>query len=374
MADTTISLQNPSVADTYLDAEGLTVGITAVKRERLQITGSAALEVARVLNAPAAATDYAVVTRPVGALADNTPFVDGTTPVLGAGFIFDDAAGTALTENDIGAARIDSKRSLMVTLEDATTRASKVRALGTIPAATDVALVVRPVGQLADNTAFTDGTTAVLPVGFIFDEAAGAALTENDVAAGRITANRAMVMSIEDSTTRGRRALVNASGSLLVDVEELPAPAALTDALGNPTTTLVGAVALQYNGATFERTTGPLEVTILSSAARTTTQTGSDQTNRNARGIAVVLDMTAVGTGSVTLTIEGKDPLSGKYVTLLAGIAVTTNSTNVYTVYPGYAATANVSANAALWRTWRVNVTANNANSATYSVGSILLL
>jgi hypothetical protein len=83
----------------------------------------------------------------------------------------------------------------------------------------------------------------------------------------------------------------------------------------------------------------------------------------------VVLDMTVVGTGSVTLTIQGKDEASGKYYTLLAGAAVTTNSTNVYTVFPGAPATANVSANDIVPRTFRILVTANNANSATYSVG-----
>lgn len=116
------------------------------------------------------------------------------------------------------------------------------------------------------------------------------------------------------------------------------------------------------------------DLVILASAARTTTQTQPDQTNfSNARGIKVLLDMTVVGTGSVTLTIQGKDLASGKYYTLLAGAAVTTNTTNVYTVYPGISATANVSANDVLPHTWRALVTANNANSATYSLGASLL-
>lgn len=117
----------------------------------------------------------------------------------------------------------------------------------------------------------------------------------------------------------------------------------------------------------------PLEATYLTSTGRTTTQTQGDQDNPGYKGIAVVLDMTAVGTGSVTLEIDGKDPLSGKYVPLLTGVAVTTNSTNVYTIYPGGPVTANVSAGFSLWRTWRIKVTANNANSATYTVGYILL-
>jgi len=128
-----------------------------------------------------------------------------------------------------------------------------------------------------------------------------------------------------------------------------------------------------YNGSTWEEDTsddaGNLSGTALASAARTASSNSGDIINYNGRSIHVVLDMTVVGTGSVTLTIEGKDPLSGKYYTLLAGAAVVTNVTNVYKVGPGLPATANVSANDILPRTFRISVTANNANSATYSVG-----
>lgn len=116
------------------------------------------------------------------------------------------------------------------------------------------------------------------------------------------------------------------------------------------------------------------DLTILASAARTTTQTGSDQSNNSGRGIRVVLDMTNVAAGpSVTLSIEAKDNASGKYVALLTGAAVTTVSTNVYVVYPGLTPVAGLVVSDALPRTWRVTVTANNANSGTYSVGASYL-
>ena len=114
-------------------------------------------------------------------------------------------------------------------------------------------------------------------------------------------------------------------------------------------------------------------IIVLASVAQTLTQTQPDQDNPDCRGIAVILDMTVVGTGSVTLEIDGKDPASGKYVALLTGAAVITNSTNVYRIYPGLTAAANAVASDVLWRTWRIKVTANNANAATYSVGAILL-
>lgn len=115
---------------------------------------------------------------------------------------------------------------------------------------------------------------------------------------------------------------------------------------------------------------GNQDVTLLTASAATTTQQSSDQVNVNARGVKVVLDVTAAGTGSVSLTIQGKDPASGKYYTLLAGAAVTTVSTNVYTVFPGATSAANVAANDLLPHTWRVQVTANNANPTSYTVGA----
>jgi hypothetical protein len=130
-----------------------------------------------------------------------------------------------------------------------------------------------------------------------------------------------------------------------------------------------------FNGSSFDRQRSNVDTAALITASgATTSQTGADQTNYNGRGLIVVLDMTVVGTGSVTLTIQGKDAASGKYYTLLAGAAVVTNSTNVYTVYPGAPATANVSANSPLPRTWRLITTANNANATSYVVGASVIL
>ena len=107
--------------------------------------------------------------------------------------------------------------------------------------------------------------------------------------------------------------------------------------------------------------------------AQTVSVNGTDQVNYNARGVTIVLVTTAIGTGSITLTIQGKDPGSGTYYTLLAGAAVVTNTTNRYTVYPGLTAAANVTASDVLPNAWRIVITANNANAATYSVGGSTL-
>lgn len=105
----------------------------------------------------------------------------------------------------------------------------------------------------------------------------------------------------------------------------------------------------------------------------TVTQSSVDQRNENMRGLIVVLDVTVPGTGSVTITIQGKDQISGKYYTILAGSAVTTQSTNVYKVYPGLTAAANSVASDIVPHQWRVLVTHNNANAITYTLGACLV-
>ena len=69
--------------------------------------------------------------------------------------------------------------------------------------------------KVADNAAFTDGTTKVQPAGFILDETAGSTpLTEDDAAAARVDIKRSQIHVIEDATVRGRRAEVFSSGAI----------------------------------------------------------------------------------------------------------------------------------------------------------------
>src|SRR3954466_4114731 len=52
---------------------------------------------------------------------------------------------------------------------------------GTVNIGTAPQVTVNNVETLVDNAAFTDGTSRVFPQGYVFDDAAGTALTENDV-------------------------------------------------------------------------------------------------------------------------------------------------------------------------------------------------
>ena len=78
---------------------------------------------------------------------------------------------------------------------------------------------------VTDNAAFTDGTSKLFMAGFVFDETAGTALTENDAAAPRVNANRASVSAIEDGATRARYATVTAANALKVDGSAVSQPA-----------------------------------------------------------------------------------------------------------------------------------------------------
>lgn len=147
-----------------------------------------------------------------------------------------------------------------------------------------------------------------------------------------------------------------------------------TSSSGSGALMVCEARAAAANAGSYEPVFNNLNTSILATGARTTTQTSADQTNPNHRGLKIVLDMTTVGTGSVTIAINGKDLNSGKYYAILTGAAVTTNSTNVYTIYPGATAVGNTTVNDVLPRLFQVVVTANNANTATYSVSYSLIV
>lgn len=113
------------------------------------------------------------------------------------------------------------------------------------------------------------------------------------------------------------------------------------------------------------------DLTLLASAERTENINSADQTNSFGRGVHVTLNVTVrEGTSSITLKIQGKDPVSGEYYDILEGAAVDSVSTNVYKVHPSIEAVTNVAAKDMLPRVWRVRVEHGNADAITYSVGA----
>jgi translation initiation factor RLI1 len=106
---------------------------------------------------------------------------------------------------------------------------------------------------------------------------------------------------------------------------------------------------------------------VLVAAGRTTTYTSPD-IQVSARSLSVHVNTTAIGSGNITATINGKDVGSGTYYLLLAGAAISSNTFNRYKVSPHLTAAANSIATDLVPDVVQVVITANNANAATYTV------
>jgi len=133
-----------------------------------------------------------------------------------------------------------------------------------------------------------------------------------------------------------------------------------------------------FNGTTWDRYRNNEEVTLLASAARTATTDSANQTNYNAKGLAVFFQITAVPTvETVTLTVFGISPVTGSAYTMLQGAAEAAVTQRLYIVYPGVGVAAggvSVVAGYPLPRTWRIRITHSASGSFTYSVVASYIL
>ena len=129
-----------------------------------------------------------------------------------------------------------------------------------------------------------------------------------------------------------------------------------------------------FNGATWDRQRGNTEGTLLASAARTANALSPTQTNHNARGVLVMVDVTLAGTGNLTPSIRAIDPISGNTYVLLSGGPITASGRWGFLVYPGaptvaFGASGTVqSVGHALPRTWYVSIISGDGSSWTYSI------
>lgn len=121
-------------------------------------------------------------------------------------------------------------------------------------------------------------------------------------------------------------------------------------------------------------TEGGSTVTVFASAARTATENSAVFDNFGARGVHVIIDVTAASaTPSVVFTIQGWSGVGDDYYDLLASAAITGTGTTVLKVFPGATAAANAAANDCLPPRWRVRAVHADADSITYSVAANLL-
>jgi hypothetical protein len=246
---------------------------------------------------------------------------------------------TAVNANDIGAVAMTTDRKLHVSIQDSlpagTNAIGKLSAnsgvdigdiditsiaagdnnignvdIVTMPTVTVNAHAVTNAGTfatqdsqvIADNGAFTDGTSKVFAGGYIYDEVAGTALTENDVAAGRINVNRAIVGTIEDGATRGRYATVTASNAVKVDASGVAVP--ITDNSGSLTVDApVGTPAfVRLSDGSSAITTLPVSLASVPSHAVTNAGTFVTQENGALLTSAQLIDDVVATLGTTTYT------------------------------------------------------------------------
>lgn len=246
---------------------------------------------------------------------DNAGYTDNSSKLLATGFIYDEVAGTALTENDIAAARINVNRAQVHILEDGATRGRYATVSASNALKVDNSGVTQPISdasQIADNGGFTDGTSKVLPAGYIFDDVAGTALTENDVGAARMDSKRSLMVTLEDATTRGQKATVSAAGAVKVDGSAVTQPVSGTAANCKVDIGLINAVTpLMGAGNTG---TGSLRVTIATDQANFTTPLNVNKTQIG--GVAISTGTGVMGTGVQRVAIASdNDALTVKQAT-----------------------------------------------------------
>ena len=106
----------------------------------------------------------------------------------------------------------------------------------------------------------------------------------------------------------------------------------------------------------------------------TTTNSGDLDSISGSVGVFVV-DITAFTgtTPTAVFLVEGKDPASGKYYTILQSAALVGVGTTILRVFPGGTPAANLIANDVVPRTFRVTCTIGGTTPAlTATVGVIL--
>jgi hypothetical protein len=121
---------------------------------------------------------------------------------------------------------------------------------------------------------------------------------------------------------------------------------------------------------------GNTEGTALDSQVRNATTVSPTFANYSARGVVIYFNVSAVpGVDTVTLSLEGKDPVSLNFGTLFSGAAISTVIQPArYVLYPGASGAGPTGvAGIALPRTWRIRVTHSAGTNFTYSVGYSLI-
>jgi hypothetical protein len=106
-----------------------------------------------------------------------------------------------------------------------------------------------------------------------------------------------------------------------------------------------------------------------SAVVTTTTNTNSVNNTPPLTQGHIIVNVSARTSGSITPSIEGYDPASTTWYTILTGTAISAVGQAVLKVGPAFTVAANVSVADMLPQIWRVKLTAAASTSLTASVG-----
>lgn len=365
MADSFIAIDEPAVTDKMLDTEQLTVGVNTVERERVQIAGAAAAEIA-----PVSATDGLLVN--LGANNDVT--VTGTVAVTQSG-TWDEVgindSGNSITVDNAQLSVVGSgteAAALRVTIATDSTgvlsvddNGGAITVDGTV-AVTGVSTVAEQQTQttalqLIDDIVYVDDTathsTGTSKGALIMAAATptDGSVSANDIGAVAMTVNRELHVSLTTALPAGTAAigkLAANSGVDIgdVDVTSLPALAAGTAYIGKtlPTdrdVTLHSNYAKKYytnagavtDGIVWSPAAGTRwhVVTMFVQTSAAATVTFEDD---KAGGDEAVMKMELAANSGVVIPFGNEYPLaSGEDA---ADLLVTTSAGNIYITITGY--------------------------------------
>jgi len=242
-----------------------------------------------------------------------------------------------------------------------------------IVAGQQVAASSLPVVLASDGTLIPGTSASAL------GKAEDAAHTSGDVGVMALTVRQNTAAALSGTDADYQPLISDTSGRLHTISGNFPAAAALADAAAVPTTSKTGSVPMLYNGATLDFQRNNTEGTLLASAARTASTGSSTQTNHNARGVIVSLNVTAAGTSTLQMQLRFVDPIGGATGNGIASSAtITTTGTYTAYCYPGAAGIGSAIGTIGtmiklllgvpLGRSWSCSVISGDGSSWTYSL------
>lgn len=112
-----------------------------------------------------------------------------------------------------------------------------------------------------------------------------------------------------------------------------------------------------WNGSSYDREWGNAVLPVEASSAKTATGTGTVQTNCNAAGVILFVNVTAVSGTTPTLTVKVQHSFDGTTFADVPGAvtaSITGSGLTVLTLFPGVTVAANAAVSYPLARFWRL--------------------